>query len=139
MQSTYKQIYHLIKNADYFQSKTLKISGQVFYITCEKDCSIIRFYLDYFDNEKIIRLHSSANIVCMLTDERINHIVRAFFKHVMYRCIYDIRLYRSERRISRSDLLKCVNSHEEIVKHGLEFYGWRKKEYYAYSPLYVIA
>lgn len=126
MQSTYKQIYHLIKNADYFQSKTLKIGSQVFFVTCEKDASIIRFYLDYFDNEKIIRLHSSANFVCMLTDERINRIVRAFFKHVMYRCIYDIRLYRSERRISRSDLEKCVN-------------GWKKKEYYAYSPLYVIA
>lgn len=139
MQNTYKQIYHLIKDADYFQSKTLKIGGQVFIITCEKDASIIRFYLDYFDNEKIIRLHSSASFICMMTEERIKRIARAFFKHVMYRCIYDIRIYRSERKYSRSDLLKCVNSREEIIHHGLEFYGWRRADKYPYSPLYVIA
>lgn len=139
MKTTYEKIYHAIKNADYFQSKTLKIGGQVFTITCEKDTSIIRYYLDYFDNEKIVRLHSSANFVCMLTEERVKRIVRAFFKHIMYRCIYDIRIYRSERRISRSDFEKCVNSHEEIVKHGLEFYGWREADKYPYSPLYVIA
>lgn len=139
MQNTYKQIYHLIKDADYFQSKTLKIGGQVFIVTCEKDASIIRFYLDYFDNEKIIRLHTSASFNCMLTEERIKRITRAFFEQIMYRCIYDIRIYRSEKRISRSDLEKCVNSHEEIVKHGLEFYGWRRADKYPYSPLYVIA
>lgn len=136
---TYSKIYHAIKDADYFQSVKLEIGVQVFTITCEKDASIIRYYLDYWDNEKIIRLHSSANFVCMVTEERIKRITRAFFKHIMYRCIYDIRLYRSERKISRSDIEKCVNTHEEIVKHGLEFYGWRMKEYYAYSPLYVIA
>ena len=139
MKTTYKQIYHLIKDADYFQSKTLKIGGQVFTITCEKDASIIRYYLDYFDNEKIIRLHSSASLNCMMSEERIKRIVRAFIKHIMYRCIYDIRIYRSERKISRSDLEKCVNTHEEIVTHGLEFYGWRKADKYPYSPLYVIA
>lgn len=139
MQNTYKQIYHLIKDADYFQSKTIKIGGQVFIVTCEKDASIIRYYLDYWDNEKIIRLHSSGSFSCMLTEERIKRIARAFFDHIMCRCIYDIRIYRSEKRISRSDLKKCVNSHEEIAKHGLEFYGWRKKDNYLYNPLYVIA
>ena len=139
MKTTYEKIYHAIKNANYFQSETLKIGGQVFIVTCEKDASIIRYYLDYWDNEKIIRLHSSGSFSCMLTEERIKRIARAFFDHIMCRCIYDIRIYRSERKYSRSDLEKCVNTHDEIVKHGLEFYGWRKKEYYAYSPLYVIA
>ena len=78
MKSTYSQIYHLIKNADCFQSVKLEIGGQVFIVTCEKDASIIRYYLDYWDNEKVIRLHSSANFVCMLTEERINRITRAF-------------------------------------------------------------
>lgn len=140
MQSTYKQIYHLIKNADYFQSKTLKIGSQVFFVTCEKDASIIRFTLDYFDNEKIICLNTRICFVYNLTTEKtINRITRAFFREVMYKCIYDIRIYRSERKYSRSDLLKCVNSHEEIAKHGLEFYGWRRADKYPYSPLYVIA
>ena len=137
--TTYSKIYHAIKEADLFQPTILQIGGQVFYITCEKDASISRFTLEYFDNEKIIRLHTSGHFSNMLTEERIKRITRAFFEHVMYRCIYDIRLYRSERKISHSDLEKCVNSHEEIRKHSIEFYGWRKKEYYAYSPLYVIA
>ena len=139
MKTTYQQIYHAIKDYNCFQSSILQIGEQVFYITCEKDSSIIRFYLDYFDNEKIIRLHSGVNFIKMFTEERVKRIARAFFKHVMYRCIYDIRIYRSERRISRSDLEKCVNTHDDIVKHGLEFYGWRRADNYPYSPLYVIA
>lgn len=139
MKTTYEKIYHAIKEADYFQPKTMQIGGQVFYITCEKDASIIRFTLDYFDNEKIIRLHSSGHFSKMFTEDRAKRITRSFFEHVMYRCIYDVRIYRSERKISRSDLERCTNTHEEIIHHGLEFYGWRKKEYYAYSPLYVIA
>lgn len=139
MQNTYKQIYHAIKEANCFQSTILQIGGHVFYISCEKDSDINHFTLDYFDNEKIIRLDKRINFVKGHTEESIKRITRSLFRNVMYRCIYDIRIYRSERRISRSDLEKCVNTHQEIIKHGLEFYGWRKAERYPYTPLYVIA